>query len=211
MSKVSHEQGFIYVYPCIMGGCKTLSKIGVTNNLKARMTQHLRTPYQGFTCAVTIPDYKPIVTAFKVKYMDEADRLIKDKDTFSEIQLSGFEVYNMNYKIAIQELFNLLNEHGQYLGRIDDGITDYSFLKLEEDIKIDTSKKVFEALRDKILLKYKKTLPEDLIAVLRDKEEFERHCPSHKSFIEFRDGLILDISVSRPSRVLLLEKLHSFL
>ena len=114
MSKVSHEQGFIYVYPCIMGGCKTLSKIGVTNNLKTRMTQHLRTPYQGFTCAVTIPDYNPIFTAFKVKYMDDSDRLIKEdkKYTFSENQLSGFEVYNINYKnciIFLMKMVNLLN------------------------------------------------------------------------------------------------------
>ena len=36
--------------PCIQGNLKNLSKIGVTDDFKERMAQHVRTPYQGFTC-----------------------------------------------------------------------------------------------------------------------------------------------------------------
>lgn len=46
MSKISNGEGFIYVYPCIMGGTKNLCKIGVTDNFKERMSQHVRTPYR---------------------------------------------------------------------------------------------------------------------------------------------------------------------
>lgn len=86
MSKISNGEGFIYVYPCIMGGTKNLCKIGVT---------------------------------------------------------------------------------------------DYGFLVLKEEVKVDTTKPVFEALRDKILSKYNDELPEELLLLLRDVEEFKTHCSSH--------------------------------
>ena len=72
MSKISNGEGFIYVYPCIMGGTKNLCKIGVT---------------------------------------------------------------------------------------------DYGFLVLKEEVKVDTTKPVFEALRDKILSKYNDELPEGKFAI----------------------------------------------
>lgn len=114
-------------------------------------------------------------------------------------------------KISILELYNLLSEHNQYMEIIKDEVTDYSFLVLKEEVKIDTTKSVFEELRDKILSKYNNELPDELLLLLRDGEEFKTHCPSHKNFIEFRDGLVLDISVCKASRALLLNKLQEIL
>lgn len=209
MSKISNGEGFIYVYPCIMGGTKNLCKIGVTDNFKERMSQHVRTPYHGFNCMLNYPSYKPIATALRIKNMDIADELVKD--CFHDYQLAGIEVYNINYNVAIQELYNLLYKHNQFIELIEDKTTDYSFLVLEEEVKIDTTKSIFEELRDKILSKYNDELPDELLLLLRDGEEFKTHCPSHKNFIEFRDGLVLDISVCKASRALLLSKLQEIL
>ncbi len=212
MSKISNGEGFIYVYPCIMGGTKNLCKIGVTDNFKERMSQHVRTPYHGFNCMLNYPSYKPIATALRIKNMDIADELVKD--CFHDYQLAGIEVYNINYNVSIQELYNLLYEHKQYVELIEDGVTDYGFLVLKEEVKVDTTKPVFEALRDKILSKYNDELPEELLLLLRDVEEFKTHCSSHYetgNFVEFFDGLVLDIGVCKASRALLLNKLQELL
>lgn len=215
MSNETDKQGYIYIYPIIFGDLKDFCKIGKTTHFgdsMDRIRQHVRTPYHGFNCFLSFPSYKAIVTAIRVRDVDISDYLVKEHFKKYQIFKNKLEVYHINYNIAIQELYDLLNEKGQFIELVEDGVTDYSFLKLEEDIKIDTSKKVFEALRDKILLKYKnkKTLPDDLISVLRDKDEFKECCPSHRSFIDFRDNLILDLSISKPSKVLLLDKLKEF-
>ena len=202
MSNETDKQGYIYIYPIIFGDLKDFCKIGKTTHFgdsMDRIRQHVRTPYHGFNCFLSFPSYKAIVTAIRVRDVDISDYLVKEYFKKYQIFKNKLEVYHINYNIAIQELYDLLNEKGQFIELVEDGVTDYTFLKLEEDIKIDTSKKVFE------------TLPDDLISVLRDKDEFKECCPSHRSFIEFRDNLILDLSISKPSKVLLLEKLHSFL
>ena len=214
MSKIEHKPGYIYVYPCIQGNLKNLSKIGVTDDFKERMAQHVRTPYQGFTCFLNFSNRKPIATAFRVKYMDVADDLVKNYFSKDYQIAARIEVYNINYNVAIQELYNLLYDNNEYIDLIEDGVTDYSFLVLKDEVKVDTRKEIFESLRDKILSKYNGNLPDELMLLLRDKEEYKDHCSSHYktgNFVEFRDGYILDICVSKPSRFLLLNKLQELL
>lgn len=177
------------------------------------MAQHVRTPYQGFTCFLNFSNRKPIATAFRVNHMDVADDLVKNYFS-KDYQIASIEVYNINYNVAIQELYNLLSDNNEYIELIEDGVTDYSFLVLKDEVKVDTRKEVFESLRDKLLSKYNDNLPDELMLLLRDKEEYEAHCSSHYktgNFVEFRDGYILDICVSKPSRSLLLCKLQELL
>lgn len=213
MSKIKHEPGYIYVYPCIQGSLKNLCKIGVAVDFKDCMDQHVRTPYQGFTCFLNFSNRKPIATAFRVNHMDVADDLVREYFS-ADYQIASYEVYNINYNVAIQELYNLLSDNNEYIELIEDDVTDYSFLVLKDEVKVDTRKEVFESLRDKLLFKYNDNLPDELMLLLRDKEEYKNHCSSHYktgNFVEFKDGYILDICVSKPSRFLLLCKLQELL
>lgn len=213
MSKIEHKPGYIYIYPCIQGNLKNLSKIGVTDDFKERMAQHVRTPYQGFTCFLNFSNRKPIATAFRVNHMDVADDLVKNYFSAGYQIAARIEAYNINYNVAIQELYNLLYDNDEYIELIEDGVTDYSFLKDDGESLVDTSKSSFERIKQALLSKYD-DVPTKLFKLLRTKDDIQSKCPSHLrygNYVEFPNDMILDLNFDKAGRIDILTQLSDLL
>lgn len=210
-------EGYIYVYKCVVGTANNICKIGKTRHFKdtqCRIEQSIRTPYYGFFPYMTF-EGEPIVTGFKVKDVNAADTKVREYFKKEGKQIGSLEIYDIDYHVAIQKLYELLQEMNLFLELLEDGVIDYGFLVVKEEaVTIDTTKKVFIALRDKILSKYKSNLPKELLEYLRDIKEFQENCSSHYktgNYVEFKDGLVLDIGISKPKRASLLNKLEKLL
>lgn len=211
--KKNTKEGYIYVYKCIVGSRSDVVKIGKTehfNDKRDRMKQHSRTLYYGFVPYTEFLTGNPISTAFKVNNKDVSDRIVKE--AFKEYQLSNIEIYNIEYEDAIEKLNNLLKENNQLIELIEDNYTDYGFLDKKYQ---ETKRKVYEDARDKIIARYKDDLPEELLSMLRDKDEFIENCNSHYirgNFIDgFPNNMILDVHYNKIKRKEILDKLNSFL
>lgn len=229
-------EGYIYIYKCIVGKNDDICKIGKTGNYKNdrdRLVQHLRTPYYGFTPYTRFDTHEVIATIFKVNNVDKADNDVKNYfekerkifnkksglDEIFKIQLSGLEIYNIDYEDGYKELYKLLKEKNYFIGIYRDGYSSYRELKLTKNVILDgykdyegtTKKQDFEAQVKRLKKKYKGNYPDELKLMLRDKKEFEESSPSHfKDCIDFGYGLVLDIHVCHAEKVNKLERLKDF-
>lgn len=216
MNRQTNEQiGYIYIYKCIVGKASDFCKIGMTEHFRDkydRITQHERTPYYGFIPYMDFATGNAIVTAFKVKNIRKTDRLVKER--FKNYQVGKIEIYNIDYDKAIKELYDYLKETNQFIELIKDGISIYKFLDKKEFDDLDpvTSKAKFEMVLQQILKRYGNNLPEEFLSLLREKKEFEEHCPSHTQFIEIHPyDLVLDIHFNKSKRTEIMNKLQDLL
>ena len=203
------KEGYIYIYKCIVGTRSDVIKIGKTkhfNDERDRMKQHGRTLYYGFVPYTEFTTGYPISTAFKVKNKEISDKIIKDR--FKDYQLSNIEIYNIEYEDAIKIINDLLKEKDQYLELIEDNYTNYDFLKGKNS---DIRKEDYEYLRDQLLNQYNGKLPEEVLVLLRDKEDFIKNCSSHYNsgnYIDsFPKNMILDIHYNKSKRQEIFDKL----
>ena len=210
-----NNQGYIYIYKCLIGKCSDICKIGVTGDYKSRLEQHVRTPYFGFMPYCDFSTGKPIATVFKVNDYTNCDSIIKKH--FKHLQVSSLEIYNVEYDKAIKEIYDLLVFSKQYIELIPDGISLYDYIpqyKQDAVFDDDTSKKTFTEIIDKISNKYNNNYPEEFINMLRDKADYEENCKSHYNtgnYIVISDKYILDLNYSKAKRTELKEKLLNIL
>lgn len=210
------KEGYIYIYKCIVGAHSDICKIGRTKHFEDncdRLKQHVRTTYYGFTAYTEFTTGKPIATLFKVKNLNKADHLIKKY--FKEYQVSSIEIYNIDYDDAIEKIYYYLKENEQLIELIKEDFSAYEFLnRNSENDTINTTKSAFEKVKQELLLKYPDEIPYQLLVLLRDIKEFQQNCPSHfrnNHFIEFPNGLVLDINFNKAKRVEILNKLKQLL
>lgn len=211
MSHNSCKVGYVYIYKVVVGNSHNFVKIGVSKDYVERMHQHVRTPYQGFICFLNFLTCEPVVTAFKVADMDLSDDLVQGY--FKKYQLGDIEVYNINYNDAIKELYTLLKKHNQFIELVEDKITDYSFLKDDGKILVDTSKSAFEIIKQELLSKYD-GIPNEVLKLLRTKVDIQYNCPSHLkygNYVEFPNDMILDLHFDKAGRVDILTQLSDLL
>jgi len=213
MSHNSCKSGYIYIYKCVVGNVDNICKIGKTTHFRdkhCRIVQSLRTPYFGFMPYMTF-DGTPIVTGFKVHDVDAADAEVQRY--FKKQQVSTLEIYVGNYCDFIKKLCYLLKKRKLFIELLEDGVTDYSFLTDQQNDACDTSKIVFEAVKEMILSKYDE-FPSRVLTLLRDAKDFEEHCSSHYSsgnYIRFTNDLVLDIHLSKAKRFNILCQLRDLL
>ena len=125
----------------------------------------------------------------------------------------------MDYDSAIKELYDFLNANNLLVSFVEDGISAYDFLKVEDNgdtlkINVDTSKSAFEDIKEQLLSKYGNELPDELLLLLRNQDEFIEICPSHYksgNYIDFPNNLVLDIHYNKMKRVDILSKLRDLL
>ena len=213
------NEGYIYIYKCIVGSGSDVVKIGKTKHFHDgfdRLKQHGRTLYYGFVPYTDFTTGFPIATGFRVKDTNIDDAIVKNN--FSGRQFSNIEIYNVDYDLAIKELYEVLNSNGQLIELIQDGISAYDFLSTAPEavteVKEDTSKAVFESVKNDLLAKYGDELPEKLMILLKNRNDFEENCRSHYAsgnYIEFPNNLVLDIHYNKMKRVDILSKLRDLL
>ena len=213
MNHNSCKIGYIYIYKCVVGNVDNICKIGKTTHFRdkhCRIVQSLRTPYFGFMPYMKF-DGTPIVTGFKVRDVDVAD--VEVQKYFKKQQVSTLEIYVGNYCDFIKKLCYLLKKRKLFIELLEDGVTDYSFLTDQQNDACDTSKIVFEAVKEMILSKYDE-FPSRVLTLLRDAKDFEEHCSSHYSsgnYIRFTNDLVLDIHLSKAKRFNILCQLRDLL
>ena len=197
--KIDNNQGYIYIYKCVVGSGSDVCKIGISKDYRKRLKQHVRTPYYGFMPYIEFTTGHPIATVFKVKDYNLSDDLIDE--LFSKYQFGNYEIYSIDYDDAIKKLYNGLVSNNRLLELIKDNYSMYEFLNDSNENKvIKTTKKEYEFLKDKILKKYNNDLPEDIFMMLKDKDEFIKNCYSHFStgnYILFSKNLILDLNYNK--------------
>lgn len=213
------NEGYIYIYKCIVGSGSNIVKIGKTIHFHDgydRLKQHGRTLYYGFVPYTDFTTGYPIATGFRVKNCDVADELVRNN--FSDRQFSNIEIYNVDYDLAIKELYELLKSNNQLLELIQDGVSVYDLSDIATEstveVKEDTSKATFESIKNDLLVKYGSELPEELVVLLRDMDDFKEGCRSHYAsgnYIEFPDNKLLDIHYNKMKRFEILSKLRDLL
>ncbi len=214
MSK--NTQGYIYVFKLIVGTCNDFIKIGKSGNIdneKDRLVQHKRTSYHGFTPYCDFVTGKIIATKFEVKNMNKCDKAIKEIKKLKNKQLSNLEVYNIDYDIANKLIYEYLVNENELIKFVEDGYSVYPFIKESTSIKSIT-KKDYNKVKDDLINKYKKNLPEELLEILREKDEFIKHCKSHydrKNYIDFPNDLVLDTNFNAETRIKLYNDLLNIL
>ena len=212
---MEEKTGYIYIYKCIVGSHSDICKIGKTEHYgdsMDRLKQHLRTTYYGFTPYCDFVTGNVIATAFKVKNVDDSDRLAKQ--LFIKKQISGIEIYNVDYDYAIKKLYKALKKNNQLIELIKDGNSAYDFLNKKVSFEISTTKATFEEIKDQLLSKYGENLPDELLNMLRDRKSFEENCVSHSksgNYIIFPNDMVLDIHFNKAKRTEILNNLKSFL
>lgn len=208
MDKKSND-GYIYIYKCVVGSGSDVCKIGITKDYNRRLKQHVRTPYYGFMPYIEFTTGNPIATIFKINDYANADRIIDS--VFKTNQFGSFEIYSVDYDDAIQMLYNELNNNKLLIDLIKDNYSLYSFLEDKNEVKcINTNKKEFNKIKDEILIKYNNSIPEELMNMLKDKDEFIENCHSHYAtgnYIEFPSNLVLDLNYNKQKRIEILNKL----
>ena len=207
------NEGYIYIYKCVVGSGSDVCKIGITKDYHKRLQQHVRTPYYGFMPYIEFTTGNPIATVFKISNYDSADTIINN--IFHENQFGTFEIYSIDYDEAIRKIYNELKNNNQLIELIKDNYSLYSFLDNNvEESNVNTNKKEFETVRDKLLEKYKNSIPDTLMTMLKDKDDFIENCHSHYStgnYIDFPSNLILDLNYNKEKRIEILNKLKQLL
>lgn len=204
------NEGYIYIYKCIIGRGSNVCKIGVTKHFQDkydRIKQHARTLYYGFVPYTDFATGAPIATGFKVRDYNTADEIVKEH--FEKKQFAGIEIYNVDYDEAIKEIYNLLKQQNLLIQLIEDKFSTYDFLTKEK-----ISKKELEQLKDEILIKYNNKLPDELKDMLREKDDFKENCRSHYksgNYIDFPDDMVLDVHYNGTIRAEIKRKLSDFL
>ncbi len=212
MSHNSCNIGYIYIYKCVVGNVDNICKIGKTTHFRdkhCRIVQSLRTPYFGFMPYMQF-DGTPIVTGFKVRDVDVADAEVHKY--FKKQQVSTLEIYVTDYIEGVKKLHDFLVRKKLLIEIMEDDVTDYSFLKLD-NYTIDTTKSNFKNLLDSILLKYNNEIPSKLLPLFKGMDEFREHCKSHYNsgnYISI-DNLVLDLHVCRPKRIKILSQISDLL
>ena len=87
------NEGYIYIYKCVVGSGSDVCKIGITKDYHKRLQQHVRTPYYGFMPYIEFTTGNPIATVFKISNYDSADTIINN--IFHENQFGTFEIYSI--------------------------------------------------------------------------------------------------------------------
>lgn len=210
------DEGYIYIYKCVVGAGSDICKVGITKNFHDRLKQHIRTPYYGFMPYVEFTTGNPIFTAFKVNNYNLSDSLIEE--LLKNKKIGNYEIYNIDYEEAIKVLYIALKEKNRLIELIKEDYTDYDILKENEygisketnDTKISIFKKIIEQL----LLKYNKELPEEILVLLRDKEDYIKNCHSHYirgNYVDFPNNMVLDLNYSKTTRIEILNKLKKYI
>lgn len=211
---MNEDHGYIYIYKCMVGQCSDICKIGVSNDYKQRLIQHIRTPYYGFMPYCDFVTGKPIATMFEVSNLKDCDSLLKNY--FKQYEVSSIEIYNIEYDKAVKEIHRLLKMSNQLISFIPDGISVYDFLPQDKlELQDETTKKaVYEDLISKINKKYNGDFPQDFINMLRDKEDFTLNCKSHMnkgSYVDVPGNYVLDINYNKAKKLEIKEKLLDIL
>ena len=208
--------GYIYIYKCVVGSGSDICKIGITKNFHDRLKQHVRTPYYGFMSYVEFTTGNPIFTAFKVRDYDLADNLIEE--LLNTKKIGNYEIYNIDYEEAIKIIYKTLVKKDRLIELIKEDYTDYDYLeesefKAEKEM-INTRISIFKDIVKQLLLKYNDELPEEVLVMLRDKEDYIDNCNSHYirgNYVEFTNNLILDLNYNKATRLEILNKLKKFI
>lgn len=208
--------GYIYIYKCVVGSGSDICKIGITKNFHDRLKQHVRTPYYGFMPYVEFTTGNPIFTAFKVRDYDLADNLIEE--LLNTKKIGNYEIYNIDYEEAIKIIYKTLVKKDRLIELIKEDYTDYDYLegsefKVEKEM-VDTRISVFKDIVKQLLLKYNDELPEEVLVMLRDKEDYIDNCNSHYirgNYVEFTNNLILDLNYNKATRLEIFNKLKKFI
>ena len=208
--------GYIYIYKCVVGSGSDICKIGITKNFHDRLKQHVRTPYYGFMPYVEFTTGNPIFTAFKVRDYDLADNLIEE--LLNTKKIGNYEIYNIDYEEAIKIIYKTLVKKDRLIELIKEDYTDYDYLeesefKAEKEM-INTRISIFKDIVKQLLLKYNDELPEEVLVMLRDKEDYIDNCNSHYirgNYVEFTNNLILDLNYNKATRLEILNKLKKFI
>ena len=210
---MENKLGYIYIYKCVVGSGSDVCKIGITKDYHKRLQQHVRTPYYGFMPYIEFTTGNPIATVFKISNYDSVDTIINK--IFHENQFGTFEIYSIDYDEAIRKIYNELKNNNQLIELIKDNYSLYSFLDNNvEESNVNTNKKEFETVRDKLLEKYNNSIPDTLMTMLKDKDDFIENCHSHYStgnYIDFPSNLILDLNYNKEKRIEILNKLKQLL
>ena len=204
------KNGYIYIYKCMVGPKSDVCKVGKTDNYKERLRDHVRRPYHGFVPYCEFTTGKAIATVYKIKNIKNADKLINE--IIGDKQFGDYEIYNLDYDMLIKKIYNGLKNKNELLEVIRDGYSLYDFIIEEEKVTNDTIKKNFEKIKVDIISKYD-VLPEELLLMLRDKDDFINNCKSHYNtgnYIDFPNNMILDLNYNKPTRQEILDKLKKF-
>ena len=208
-----NDEGYIYIYKCVVGSGSDVCKIGKSKDVYKRLKQHVRTPYYGFMPYIEFTTGNPIATVFKINEYIYADNLIDE--LFHENQFGNYEIYLVDYDEAVKKIYEKLIEKDYLVEFIKDNYSLYSFINNEDSDKlVNTNKKVFENIKKELLIKYNYNLPEDILIMLKDKNEFIKNCSSHYirgNYIEFPENLVLDLNFNKEKRFEILKKLKKFL
>lgn len=193
--------GYIYIYKCVVGSGSDICKIGITKNFHDRLKQTTG---------------NPIFTAFKVRDYDLADNLIEE--LLNTKKIGNYEIYNIDYEEAIKIIYKTLVKKDRLMELIKEDYTDYDYLKgfefKAEKEMIDTRISVFKDIVKQLLLKYNDELPEEVLVMLRDKEDYISNCNSHYirgNYVDFTNNLILDLNYNKATRLEILNKLKKFI
>ena len=208
--------GYIYIYKCVVGSGLDICKIGITKNFHDRLKQHVRTPYYGFMPYVEFTTGNPIFTAFKVRDYDLADHLIEE--LLNTKKIGNYEIYNIDYEEAIKIIYKTLVKKDRLIELIKEDYTDYDYLeesefKAEKEM-INTRISIFKDIVKHLLLKYNDELPDEVLVMLRDNEDYIDNCNSHYirgNYVEFTNNLILDLNYNKATRLEILNKLKKFI
>ena len=153
-------------------------------------------PYVEFTTG------NPIFTAFKVSNYDLADDLIEE--ILKNKKVGNYEIYNIDYEEAIKVLYRALKEKSRLIELIKEDYTDYDILEdnlIKTKIEpIDTRIKNFKEIVKQLLLKYDNELPEEILVMLRDKDDYIKNCNSHYvrgNFLDFPNNMVLDLNYNK--------------
>ncbi len=213
---MNNNEGYIYIYKCIIGSGSDVCKIGITKNFHDRLKQHVRTPYYGFMPYIEFTTGNPIFTAFRISNYELADSLINE--LFKEKQIGNYEVYNIYYEDAIKMLYFELKSRNRLIELIKEDYSDYDEILSEHnyntDNNEDTKIATFKDLGSQIVSKYNGELPEEVLVMLRDKDDYIKNCYSHYirgNYVDFPNNLILDLNYNRATRIEIKKKLLDFL
>lgn len=209
---MNNEYGYIYVYKCMVGSGSDVCKIGITKNYQERLKDHVRRPYHGFVPYAEFTTGKAIATVFKISNFSFADKYIKE--LFSNYQFGNYEIYNVDYDETIKKLYFGLKDRNAFVELIEDGYSLYDFAVDESRQESDTTtKKDFELIKEQIIDRYNDNLPEELLLMLRDKNDFKENCKSHYNtgnYICFSTNMILDLNYNKEKRIEILKKLKKY-